>query len=400
MKLWKKILLISLAVILLAQIPFIYNRYRFGQLHDKINRLQTEKTANTNSNFNDYKGVIHVHTAIGGHSTGNFDELIGGAAKSDLDFVVMTEHTNALYDTSALTLQGKIGDTLFVNGQEVETATDRFLLLTGSADAGKANKISTADFLQTIRAQNKLAFITYPEKHKTWDADFDGIEVFSLHTNAKRMNPAFAALDALWSYYSYPELVLAKYFRRPDQNLKQYDEITKTRKSTLFAGTDAHSNIGFHLFGDDAGNKLISIKIDDYATIFRAMRNHVLIEKGESLTTETLLDALKKGRCFIGLDVLSDTGGFSFTANVGAESKQMGDEIVLTENLILKISAPQTARFVIFKNGEQVHEETSQAQISFPAKETGTYRTEIYLDSLGAPFDKMPWIISNPIYIK
>ena len=78
----------------------------------------------------------------------------------------------------------------------------------------------------------------------------------------------------------------------------------------------------------------------------------------------------------------------------------MGDEIVLTENLILKISAPQTARFVIFKNGEQVHEETSQAQISFPAKETGTYRTEIYLDSLGAPFDKMPWIISNPIYVK
>ena len=400
MKLWKKILLILLAVILLAQIPFIYNRYRFGQLHDQINQLQTQKTEIVNPNYNDYKGVIHVHTAIGGHSTGAFDELIDGAAKNNLDFVVMTEHTAALYDTSALTLQGNIGNVLFVNGQEVETATDRFLLLTGSADAGNANKTSTTDFLQIIHAQNKLAFITYPEKHKTWDADFDGIEVFSLHTNAKRMNPFFVSLDAIWSYYSYPELVLAKYFYRPDANLKQFDEITKAKKSTLFAGTDAHSNIGFHLLGDDAGNKIINLKIDRYDTIFRAMRNHVLIEKDKPLTTENLLQALKSGRVFVGLDALSDTKGFSLTAENGAESKTMGDEITLTENTNLKIAAPQIARFVVFKNGEKIYEETGAAQTNYPIKEKGTYRAEIYLDSLGEPFYKMPWIMSNPIYVK
>ena len=400
MKLWKKIFLILLAVIILAQIPFIYNRYKFGQLHDKINQLQTQKTEIANPNFNDYKGVIHVHTSIGGHSTGNFDELIEGAAKNNLDFVVMTEHTAPLYDTSALTLQGNIGGVLFVGGQEVETATDRFLLVPGSANAGAANVISTPGFLRNIHAQNKLAFITYPEKHKTWDADFDGIEVFSLHTNAKRMNPLFVSLDALWSYYSYPELVLAKYFYRPDANLQKFDEITRTKKSTLFAGTDAHSNIGFHLLGDDAGNKIINLKIDRYETIFRAMRNHVLLAKDKPLTTENLLQALKSGHCFVGLDALSDTEGFSFTAENGAELKAMGDEIALTENTNLKIAAPQTARFLIFKNGEKIHEETGAAQINFPIKEKGTYRAEIYLDSLGEPFDKMPWIISNPIYVR
>lgn len=398
MKLWKKILLILLAVILLAQIPFIYNRYKFGRLHDKINSLQ--KTEIANPNFNDYKGIIHVHTAIGGHSTGNFDELIDGAAKNNLDFVVMTEHTAALYDTSALTLQGNVSGVMFVNGQEVETATDRFLLFPGSANAGAANKISTPDFLQNIHAQNKLAFITYPEKHKTWDADFDGIEVFSLHTNSKKMNPFFVFFDAIWSYYSYPELVLAKYFYRPDANLKQFDEITQTKKSTLFAGTDAHSNIGFHLLGDDAGNKIINLKIDRYETIFRAMRNHVLIEQDKPLTQENLLQALKSGRVFVGLDTLSDTKGFSFTAENGAESKTMGDEITLTENTNLKINAAQTARFVVFKNGEKIHEEKDSAQINFPIREKGTYRTEVYLDALGEPFDKMPWIISNPIYVR
>ncbi|HLM59270.1 MAG TPA: hypothetical protein VK308_00570 [Pyrinomonadaceae bacterium] len=400
MKFWKKILLILFAVILLAQIPFVYNRYKFGRLHDKINQLQTQRTEIADANFNDYKGVIHVHTTIGGHSTGSFDELIDGASKNNLDFVVMTEHTAALYDTSALTLQGDVGGVLFVNGQEVETATDRFLLLPGSAEAGKMNRVATPDFLRQIHEQNKLAFITYPEKHKTWDADFDGIEVFSLHTNAKKMSPFFVLFDAVWSYYSYPELVLAKYFYRPDANLKRFDEITQTRKSTLFAGTDAHSNIGFHLFGDDAGNKIINLKIDRYETIFRAMRNHVLIEKDKPLTTETLLQALKNGRLFVGLDVLSDTKGFSFTAENDAESKTMGDEIALAENLNLKIAAPQTARFAVFKNGEKIHEEKDALQINFHVKEKAAYRVEVYLDSLGAPFNQMPWIISNPIYVK
>ena len=32
MKLWKKIVLILLAVILLVQIPFVYNRFQIGKL--------------------------------------------------------------------------------------------------------------------------------------------------------------------------------------------------------------------------------------------------------------------------------------------------------------------------------------------------------------------------------
>lgn len=400
MKLWKKICLILLAVFLLAQIPFVYNRFQFGQLYDRINSLQTQRVENPNQNFKDYKGIIHVHTAIGGHSTGTFDELIDGTAKNELDFVVMTEHTTDLYDSSALTLKGKIGNALFVNGQEVETATDRFLLLDGSAEAGKMNRVMPNDFLNQIHAQNKLAFITYPEKHKDWNSNFDGVEVFSLHTNAKKMPVFFTVFDALWSYYSYPELVLVKYFQRPDENLKKFDEVTQTKKSTLIAGTDAHSNIGFHLLGDDAGNKIINLKIDRYETIFRTVRNHVLLAADKPLTQENLLEALKNGHCFVGLDVLSDTKGFLFAAENGKETKIMGDEIALTENLNLKISVPQTARIVIFKNGEKVGEQANAAQFDFPVKEKGTYRTEVYLDNLGMNFDRMPWIISNPIYVR
>ena len=401
MSLWKKIAIVIVALLLLAQTPFVYNRYKFEQLAGKISTNEAQKVVRDNAIYNDYKGAIHVHTSIGGHSTGSFDELIDGARKNALDFVVMTEHTSELFDSSELTLRGVHGGVLFVNGQEVETASrDRFLLLNGNAEAGSANKIPTPEFLQQIHAQNKLALITYPEKHQSWDTNFDGIEVFSLHTNAKKMNPIFALFDAAWSYYAYPELVLAKYFQRPVENLQKFDEVTTRKKSILFAGTDAHSNIGFHLFGDDAGNKFINVKIDAYETIFRTVRNHLLLEKDRELNQANLLDALKKGHCFIGFDALSDSKGFFFTAENGAETKIMGDEIAFTESINLKVIAPQIARIIIFKNGEKVFEETAQTEINFHAQENGTYRAEVYLDSLGSPFDKMPWIISNPIYVK
>lgn len=401
MKLRKKILLVLLAILLLAQIPFIYRRVQIGNLADKINTLNSQRKEIIDSNFNDYKGIIHAHTFLGGHSSGHFDELIAGANANNLDFVLMTEHTAEQYDTSALTLNGVYGNTLFVGGQEANAGNDdRFLLLPGSAESFQDAKLQTPQFLEKYHAQNKLAFVTYPEKFKSWDSNFDGIEIFSLHTNAKKANWFYALFDLIWSFPAYHELTIADYFQRPAENLQKFDEITAQKKSTLFAGSDAHSNIGFHLLGDDAGNKIINLKIDRYETIFRLVRTHVLLEKDKPLSRENLLDALKKGHAFIGFDVLSDTNGFSFSASSGAENKIQGDEIALSQGVKLKANAPQIARFVIFRNGVKVAEAGGNSEIAFDAREAGTYRVEVYLDQLGRNFDKTPWIISNPIYVR
>jgi hypothetical protein len=401
MKLWKKILLVLLAVVLLAQIPFIYNRFQTGKLSAKINELQANRTNLSNPNFNEYKGIIHAHTSLGGHSMAHFDEFIVGAEKNELDFVVMTEHYSKLFDTSALTLNGLYGKTLFVGGNEIDTAdSDRFLMIAGSAEAPNFAAQPTAKVLEKIHSENKIAFITYPEKFKSWNSNFDGIEVFSLHTNAKKMNPVGFLFNALWSFGSYPELTTAQYFVRPEENLRKFDELAANRKITLFAGTDAHSNIGFHIFGDDAGNKIINFKFDDYATIFSLVRAHVLLEKDKPLTRENLIEALKNGRTFVGFDVLGDTSGFSFAAENGTEQKIQGDEIALQTGMKIKSAAPQKARFVIFRNGEKVFESNETTEIVFDAREKGAYRAEVYLNSLGSPFDRMPWIISNPIYVR
>jgi hypothetical protein len=403
MRYWKKIAFVFLTVVVLVQIPFIYNRFQTQELAGRIMSLQKRKSNPPAENYRDLKGIIHVHTALGGHSTGGFDELIEGAAANELDFVVMTEHVSENFDTSALTLNGFYRNTLFVGGNELETRSgDRFLLVAADAEAQTADRLETREFLQKARAKNQLAFVAYPRNFKSWETDFDGIEVFSLHTNAKKMSLLTFPLDALWAYASYPELTLANYFIRPDVNLEKYDKIAAGRRITLFAGTDAHSNLGFHLLGDDAGNKLLGLKFDDYGLIFRLVRTHVLLENDRPLTRENLIEALRNGHTYIGFDCLSDTTGFFYAAENGAERKIQGDEIARGSDgrVRLRAVAPQSARFVIFKNGAKVFEAGEVTEAVFEAAEPGAYRTEVYLDTLGSPFDQMPWIISNPVYVR
>ncbi len=401
MKTRRKVLIILVCIIILSQTPFFYNRVEIGKLAQKIEEINAEKTVLKMQGFKDYKGVIHVHTAIGGHSTGKFEELIEAANSNNLDFVVMTEHAKPLFDTSALTLKGYYGKTLFVNGQEVNTAScDRFLLLPGSQDSARDARLETPQFIEKYKSQNKLILVTYPEKLRSQNADFDGIEVLSLNTTAQKTNPLSFIFDVLWSFSCYPEVTLARHFQRPTENLQQYDELSKTRRVTLFAGNDAHSNIGFHILGDDAGNKFLNLKIDRYETIFRLMRTHILLEENKSLTQTNLLTALKNGKSYIALDTLGDAAGFSFTVDNGNKIYQQGDETTLQDKLFLKSQTPLEARFVLLKDGEKVYESQTARQIEFQIKKRGAYRVEVYLDSLGSPFDAMPWIISNPIYVR
>lgn len=403
MRILKKLLLILIAVLIAVQAPFIYRRYKVGQLAYSVGegfKFRLGGPDRPSTPFKEYAGIIHAHTNLGGHSTGSFDELIAAANANQLDFVVMTEHWSDDYDTSALTLNGVYGKTLFVGGNEIDTAdSDRFLMIPGSSDATGLRKVPTSAVIEKLHSENRLALVTYPEKLKSWEADFDGIEVFSLHTNAKQMNPFTAIFDGIWSFPAYPDLVLASYFKRPDENLRRFDEIAAKRKISLFAGTDAHSNIGFHLFGDDAGNKVLNFKIDDYATVFRLARQHVFIEKDKPLTRENLVDALRAGRSFIGIDALGSSDGFSFSIKGKTTNAFLGDEISLLEAPELQIISPQEVRTVVFLNGEKINE-TVAYQSVLNVYKPGAYRVEVYLDRLGPPFDKMPWIISNPIYVR
>ena len=399
---WKKVALVALALFLLFQIPFIYRRVRLGKLYSAIRQVNREREVDyTRNPYSYYTGVVHVHSSLGGHSLGSFEEIIEAARQNRLNFVVMTEHTSPVMDTSAMTLQGEHAGVLFVGGNEVNTAShDRLLLAPGSKEAASAHTTGTQQVLEGQRQRGGLSFVAYPHEFQSWDAaGYDGMEVYNLYTNTKQINYFVTFFDWLWSYWSYPDLMFARFYERPSPALSKWDELTQSRKVVAVAGNDAHSNVGFQL-GDRTGKSLIGVHLDPYERTFGVVRNHVLIEREKPFTTESLLDALRGGHSYIAFDIFGDSEGFLFAADNGRDSKLMGDEIELLGGVRLIAAAPVKSRILLFKDGRVIRDEDRSARQEFYATERGVYRVEVYLPQLGPLVEGKPWIISNPIYVR
>jgi hypothetical protein len=403
MKRWPKLLLVLLALVLLSQIPFAYRRYKLGRLQTAIQQLNASRIATTSDGkYIEYKGVAHVHSALGGHSHGTFEEIIAAAKANDLDFVLLTEHTAQLYNTADLTLKGEYAGIRFINGNEVNTSgADRLLLLPG-LESQSTSGDSLDSVIQHGRAGRGLSFVAYPQEFRSWDTSaFDGIEVYNLYTNARQINPLVMFFDGLWSYRSYPDLLFANFYHRPNENLRLWDQqIANThRRIVALGGNDAHSNIGLSL-NDANGKPLIGVKLDPYERSFHLLRLHVLIPAGESLNRETLLAAIAQGHCFVAFDLFGDSTGFSFTASTGTETKIQGDEVTLASGLKLTVNTPVASRIVLLKDGTAIKDESSAYKKEYAVTESGTYRVELYLPQLPRPGGTEPWIISNPIYVR
>jgi hypothetical protein len=345
---------------------------------------------------------MHVHSFLGGHSTGNFEEIIAASQANELNFVVMTEHTSENLNTAEMTLKGFLGGVLFINGNEVSTLDrDRLLLIPGGATAGDAGGYPTQQVISQAQARGALIFIAYPEL-KNWEASgYNGVEVYNLYTNARKINPLFMFFDGLWTYQSYPDLLFASFYAKPVEALKKWDQAIATSRSRLvaIAGNDAHANIGFRL-SDSTGKTLLGLRLDPYLRSFRLLRVHVLIPTAQPLDFETLLAAIAAGHCFIAFDLFCDSSGFRFTAGNAAENKIQGDEIRLEKEVRLSVSTPASSRVVLLKDGDAVQESSDVRAKEFVVTERGSYRVEIYLPQLPKPISDQPWIISNPIYVR
>lgn len=397
----RKILILVLGLVILSQIPFAYRRYRLGRLRNTIQELASQRVnPSIESEYVDYQGVVHVHSFLGGHSTGAFSELISAAKSNQLDFVIMTEHPQGEFDTSAMTLNGTHAGIVFVNGNEVSTASgDRLLLIPGNSNAAGSNATNSQQGIDQQKTSGGLAFAAYPSDSQNWQSTtVDGVEVYNLFTNAREVNPVITFFDGLWSYRSYADLMFANFFTRPSENLRRWDEAIarSNRKLVAIAGNDAHSNVGLSL-NDASGKQLIGLKLDPYERSFRTVRTHVLIRKDKGLSRESLLEALSQGHCYVAFDIFSDARGFDF--RLSNSDKIMGDEIPSASQPKLQVRTPLPARILMIKNGAVIEQKSGNAA-EFSPDGAGTYRVEVYLDSLPAPARGQPWIVSNPIYVR
>jgi hypothetical protein len=413
MKRWKKIALALLALVVATQAPFACRAYRLRRLGAAVDALNhTRASAPADDPFAEYAGVFHVHSSLGGHSTGTLEEIVRAARRERLAFVVMTEHPSQLLDTSAATLRGVHDGVLFVGGSEL-VAADGGRLFAAPGFAPPQHKPALRDLAARARSEGRLAVVGYPEEVRDLAAgEYDGVEVYNVYTNAKRINYATLLFDGLWSYWGRPELLFARFYERPSESLRRWDELNASgaRRVYAFAGNDAHANVGLS-FQDQSGGKLFDLKLDPYERSFRLVRTHVFLQGGahevEQFNEQTLLAALRGGRFFLSFDVFGDPTGFRFTAAAdhGPETwgAHMGGEISLPPGggeVRLKVTLPVQARTVFYRDGQAVREVADSSHADLAVGQKGVYRVEVYLDRLGSLLDGKPWIISNPIFVR
>jgi hypothetical protein len=413
MKRRKKIALVLLALLVLSQVPFAYRRYRLGRLGAAIDALNAGRLAEPTGKAlrAEYIGVFHVHSFLGGHSTGTLEEIVSAAKTERLDFVLMTEHPSPRLDTAALTLNGLHDGVLFVGGSELVASDGGRLFVAPGVNAPTQNP-PLQELVTRAKSESRLAVVGYPEEARDRAlSGFDGVEVYNLYTNAKRINYVTLFFDGLWSYWGRPELLFARFYERPAENLRRWDEYNATGagRAYAFAGNDAHANVGFAL-EDRAGKKMLDFKLDPYERSFRLVRMHVLVDGGEHedapFDEPNLLGALRSGHFFLAFDVFGDSTGFRFdaAASSGSEtwSANMGDEIKLPlgGEVRLTASLPVHARTVFYRDGQAVQEIKDSTRAEMSVAQKGVYRVEVYLDQLGSLLEGKPWIISNPIFVR
>lgn len=375
----KKILIAVVAVFLLVQIPFAYRRYKLRKLNAAIQQINADIARLPKPEYRyEYKGVVHVHSFLGGHSSGSFSDIIDAAKANQLDFVIMTEHTERDFDTAAMTLKGNYSDVLFVNGNET------------SAENGD----------RLLKLPENVSLVAYPEEFKNWETPgLNGVEVYNVYTNTRRASPFVAFFDVLWSHRAYPDLLFGLYFERPGESLKLWDQALARRRLTAVGGNDSHANIGLSL-RDSSGKTVAGIQLDPYETSFRLVRLHVMTNDAQPLTQEHLLNAVKSGHCFIGFDLFGDTSGFRFEAQTPTTTIIQGDEIPLQNDTRLVVRTPIASRIVLYKDGSVILNESGVTTKEISVTERGVYRVEVYLTEIERIIGEKPWIISNPIYVR
>jgi hypothetical protein len=413
MKRRKKIALVLLALLAVSQAPFAYRSCRLRRLGAAIDELNAGRVVAPpdRDSLKEYAGVFHVHSFLGGHSTGTLEEIVRAAKAERLAFVVMTEHPFPRLDTAAATLNGVHEGVLFVGGSEL-VASDGGRLFAAPGVAARERNPPLQELVTGAKSEGRLAVVGYPEEARDRGLDgFDGLEVYNLYTNAKRINYATMFFDGLWSYWGRPALLFARFYERPAENLRRWDDYNASGagRAYAFAGNDAHANVGFAP-QDWAGRKIFDFKLDPYERSFSLVRLHVTVDRGEDgderFDEKNLLAALRRGNFFLAFDVFGDSTGFGFSAAAtrGPEAwrADMGGEITLPPGgeVRLSVDLPVQARTVFYRDGQVVHEVPGAIRAYLAVGQTGVYRVEVYLDQLGSLLAGRPWIISNPIFVR
>ncbi|MGE0454059.1 MAG: CehA/McbA family metallohydrolase [Vicinamibacteria bacterium] len=337
-------------------------------------------------------GVVHVHTTFS-DGGGPPEEVVRAARTAGLAFVGITDHNNL----DAKPIEGVREGVLVLVGTEVSTTAGHVLALGVMRDPVYRFSGDVDDGFDDVRELGGFPYAAHPinpradflwtawEQPGPWgielvngDSQWREAGFFTLARTA-----AAYALNGRWA--------LARSLSSPDATLARWDRLLRERDVPAITGADAHSRVPL--------SKRVAPRFPSYELLFGLARNHVLLERPLTGRFEDdaprVLEALRRGRNYVGVDALAPADGFSFTAAApGAAPAVMGDTVAPVAGMRLRAGGrlPAGTRLRLMKDGSELA--SGDAALDVPAPGPGVYRVEARV-----PGWEVPFILSNPIVV-
>jgi len=368
----KKILLSILALFLLYIIWLGFNILRF----------KTYKAPASKSTPLEIEGVFHIHTAFS-DGRKSLDEIAKLASQADLDFIILTDHGNPNFESYSS--QGWKEGVLVLAGSELSVSRGHLAALDFEPPSRNFS-MNAEDAYYEIKAGGGFTIISHPYSKTQWSwgefIEYSGIEIINVDTALKKN--IIASIPSLPALLIKPEYALLRMLDRPYRNLRKWDELNNLHPIYGYFSLDAH---------------LL------YRPGLNLLRLHILLQTPLSEDFDTsqhqVYEALRKGRFYNSVHAAAHAYGFRFTGEEGGKKTPMGSTTLLDSPVTLHIKAPFAfaKEIHLVHNGKKIFS-SNEESVSYEAAHPGTYRVEVYLTERSPLGKNIPWIVSNPIFLR
>lgn len=403
---------------------------RLQKQHQAIEELRSARiTVDNDRPFRDYRANLHVHSAFSHDSRGKIEDIVAAAKSVGTRVLMFTEHPAPHYDFVKDGHQGTLDGVLLVPGAEMKG-----FLVFPKQSVKAFEAAEKQEFSNLVRGRGGLIFVSHLEERMDWQIQgVSGCEIYNTHADFKNESRLISSMkNPLWliqakkMFDAFPQEAFSALLDYPDDYLKRWDELCKIHPHTGVSANDAHQNVGLVArllasggvqIEDPIGEKLIELdrkifsaiqrinsdakpddelfrlQVDPYENSLRHVGTHLLMS---DLSVDAVWDSINSGRVYVAFDWMADASGFDFCAVQSNQRLEMGTQTEWKPNTVLKAAAPHSVRWKVLCDGTQIHE-SSGTQMHLETNKPGNYRIEAWLKIVDR---ELPWILSNPIYLK
>jgi hypothetical protein len=340
------------------------------------------------------RGAVHVHTHLSHDGRGDIDAVVFAAARAGLRYVVVADHNR----DPPREWEGYRDGVLVIAGQEKSTDAGHALVLGARIPFRlDGDPLSVVEDAADFGGFVVVAHPTSSHPESRWTAGFSGVAAVEI-VNFAQPNawPAstIARARGLLGHLADPIGSLLRNFRYDRRALHLWDAQLALRPIAGLLGSDSHGGL-------KAGP--LWLPIPSHRRVFELASQHVLLGqplRGDDGDRLAILDALRQGRGYAGLDGMADASGFAFEAREADGRALMGETLAFVEQVRLEavVDAPPGTTLVLLRDGREIAR--GGPALVHHAHAPGVYRVEVYLDPRLLPGrTSTPWILSNPIYV-